>query len=132
MHKTIRDFIGIPFKSRGCSYKGVDCYGLCVLFNKEVLEVELPDYRDLYIEADDIDQTVQAIKKGRDGWQSVDFESAKIGDVALFRQMGDVSHCGVFIDDTTFLHIRIGQLSSLQSFDSMNWLGRLEGVMTWK
>lgn len=131
MLRTIRDFIGLPFLPRGCSFAGVDCYGLAVLFNKEVLEVELPDYRDLYISTDDLAETSGAIKEGRKQWQPVEMKDAAIGDVALFRQMGSVSHCAVFIDDTTFLHVRSGQWSTLESFSSMNWINRFEGVMQW-
>lgn len=39
----IEDFVGIPFVDKGRSYKGADCYGLCMLYFKDVLNIDMPD-----------------------------------------------------------------------------------------
>ena len=39
-----RQFLGIKYKYLGRSTKGCDCYGLLLLYAKEILNVELPDW----------------------------------------------------------------------------------------
>jgi len=39
-----RRFLGIPYKHLGRDWKGLDCYGLLMLYCKEVLGVELRDW----------------------------------------------------------------------------------------
>ncbi|WP_063613780.1 NlpC/P60 family protein, partial [Enterobacter hormaechei] len=43
----IRRVIGVPWANRACSFEKVDCWGLCVLYYRHVLGIELhqtPDY----------------------------------------------------------------------------------------
>lgn len=37
-------FLGIPYKHLGRSWKGVDCYGLLLLYYKELFNIELKDW----------------------------------------------------------------------------------------
>ena len=39
-----KDFLKIPYKHLGRSKEGVDCYGLVMLYYKEVLGIELKDW----------------------------------------------------------------------------------------
>ena len=39
----IKDFIGIPFIDKGRDYKGADCYGLCLIYFRDVLNINIPD-----------------------------------------------------------------------------------------
>ena len=126
---TLHDFIGIPYKSRGTDFDGADCYGLAVLYNKHMLGKELPDYRDLYVSADDVSDAGQAITKGRENWTAV--TEPKEGDVILFKQMGVVSHAGIYLDGIDFLHIRRNQSACLEAMDSIFWVNRLEAIMRW-
>ena len=38
-------FIGIPFKVGGEDFEGCDCWGLVKLYFKQVLDIDIPDYR---------------------------------------------------------------------------------------
>lgn len=43
----IRKMIGVPWANRSCTFDAVDCWGLCVLYYRHVLGIELhqtPDY----------------------------------------------------------------------------------------
>lgn len=44
MHPFYHKFLGIPFKHLGRSFKGVDCYGLMLLYYKELFNIELKDW----------------------------------------------------------------------------------------
>ena len=126
---TLSDFIGIPYRSRGAGFDGADCYGLAVLYNRHVLGKELPDYSSLYVSADDFDDASGAIAKGRENWEAV--TEGKAGDVILFRQMGVVSHVGIYLDGVDFLHIAQGGAACLEAMDSLNWAKRIDGIMRW-
>jgi len=126
----IRDFIGIPYKSHGYDFDGVDCYGLAHLFNKHMLGKDLPDYKRLYSCAHDLDQAASAFKTGVKGWSTVT-NDPKLGDVILFRDRGVVTHCGIYIDMLDFLHIREGQTSTVEALRGMAWERIMEGIMRW-
>ena len=127
---TLSDFIGIPYASRGEAFDGADCYGLAVLYNRHILGKELPSYTHLYVSADDMRDASNAIDQGRENWTRVD--EGQEGDVILFRQMGVVSHVGIFLDGTDFLHIRAGHASAIEAMDSVSWANRIEGIMRWQ
>ena len=125
----LRDFIGIPYKSRGFEFEGCDCYGLAVLFNRHMLDKNLPDYTQLYVSADDADSVAGAIALGRENWIKPDvFE---LGDLILFKQMGVVSHCGIYLDGIDFLHVRAGESSCLEAMDNIAWNRRIEDIIRW-
>ena len=108
---------------------GADCYGLAVLYNRHILGKELPSYKHLYVSADDMRDASKAIDQGRENWTRVD--EGQEGDVILFKQMGVVSHVGIFLDGVDFLHIRAGHASAIEAMDSVSWANRIEGIMRW-
>ena len=126
---NLRRYIGIPYKSHACGFDGVDCYQLLRLFNREELGVELPDYKELYRDAHKQDDAAQAFDVGKRGW--IKTGNPKLGDGLLFRDRGAVSHCGVYVDDECFLHIREGGLSCIEPLHGMHWGKRLTEMMTW-
>ena len=133
---SIARYIGVPYKSRGDQFDGADCWGLARLFNRHELHKDLPDYKSLYVSADDLKDAEQAFgdaaqpqAKGRENWVEVD--EPELGDVLLFKQMGVVSHCGIWIDGIDFLHIRMGHQATLDRIDDITWANRLHGIMRW-
>lgn len=126
---NLRKYIGIPYKSHACGFDGVDCYQLARLFNREELGVELPDYKDLYKDANLQSEAEHAVDVARRGWSVAD--DPIIGDVILFRDRGAVSHCGVYIDSEIFLHIRENSLSCIEDLHGAQWGKRMVEVMTW-
>ena len=126
---NLRRYIGIPYKSHACSFDGVDCYQLARLFNREELGVELPDYKDLYKDAHKSSDVQSAFDIGKRSWTKTD--EPRLGDVILFRDRGVVSHCGVYLDAESFLHIRENGLSCVEPMNSIHWNRIIEGIMRW-
>jgi cell wall-associated NlpC family hydrolase len=126
----LRPFIGIPYKDKGIGFDGVDCLGLCVLFNRHALNKEIPTHHEYYSSADDFDETALGFAEGKKRWTKTDHDP-QIGDVILFRQMGIVSHAGVYLDGVDFLHSVHGQASCLVRMDDFNWAKRIDGIMRW-
>lgn len=91
-------FLGIPYLHGGRSRAGVDCWGLCVLFYKEVYGIGLPDAK--YAE----DETAALIAENmHEGFRRV--EKPLPGDFVLICNGGDVpNHIGIVINRFQFIH----------------------------
>ena len=127
---TLRDFVGLPYKSHGDDFTGVDCYSLYVLFNKHMLNKEIPDYTKLYATAHEHDDAAQAFEEGRKQWKTVT-DNPAYGDMILFKERGVVTHCGVYLDGNDFLHIRENQTSTIEAFRGMAWERIMDGIIRW-
>ncbi len=126
----IRRYIGLPYKDKGADFDGVDCLGLCILFNRVELGKTIPPHHEYYTSADDFDEAVNGFEEGKKGWRKTD-DDPQIGDTILFRQMGYVSHAGLYISNREFLHSVAGQASCLVRLDDFNWAKRKDGIMRW-
>ena len=126
----LRDFIGIPYVSHGTDFTGVDCWSLCVLFNKEMLGKTLPSFADLYKNGLNYRDAAKAFTVGVPKFDRVD--NPQFGDVILFRGRGIICHAGVWLDGHDFLHIREGQTSTIEPMASSHYADRTEGVIRWK
>lgn len=118
------NYIGIPFKYKGRTKEGLDCWGLTRLIYQNEYNISLPTLSDNYEDAD-IERISDLIAQYKEGWESVDSPSE--GDVVLFRVMGSVSHIGVAVSETHFIHAREGYDSAIESFDSPYWKRRISG-----
>jgi hypothetical protein len=117
-------YIGLPYQENGRNEQGIDCWGLARLFYKNELNIELPSYTELYDGSYD-PKAVAAINYYKDTWTKV--YSPQMGDLCLFKIMGELSHVGVYIDSGKFLHSRDGKDSVIESINSPMWFNRLEG-----
>ena len=73
----IRRVIGVLWANRACSFEKVDCWGLCVLYYRNVLGIELhqtPDYE-----------------------AGADFFTCYEGDVVFWRQVDKPVDGGIFV-----------------------------------
>lgn len=102
--RTYIQLIGIP-------YEEMNCWDLVVRFYKEYLNIELRHYCD-------------GTPSNRDSIQNLiyanvgEFEEVKgpkkLGDIILFKVRGIISHIGVLIDNSYFLHSIKGTGSALE------------------
>jgi cell wall-associated NlpC family hydrolase len=119
-------YIGIPYIPKGRAFDGADCWGVCLLYAKHILSIDLPEffytssamlrYAAMYAE----------IEPEQPRWQLVD--KAQVGDIHLFRIGGYTTHCGIHIGNNDFLHTLIGRESCIESVDSIQWRDCLRGT----
>lgn len=118
------NYIGIPFKYKGRTKDGLDCWGLARLIYKNEYDISLPSLSTEYVE-NDIERISELIAQYKEGWESVDKPSE--GDIVLLKIMGSISHIGVAISETHFIHARDGYDSAIESFESPYWKKRIVG-----
>lgn len=124
-------FIGVPFTHQGRSFKGADCYGLVILYYKEILGINI------------IDTTIKAnqprrvyanfLKEITQNWEEC--KKQKNSVVALCMHVEHpqmVTHFGVMIDDDTMLHTLDKQNSHLVNIDDAKVAPFLKGFYKWQ
>lgn len=122
------NFIGIPFKEKGRTREGVDCWGAVRLVLQEHFGiVGLPDYCDSYESKDDKQGIAAAVQTGLlVGWQEVEQPSA--GALLILRLTGRPWHCAIMLDELYMLHALDGVGVVHERIDTMLWRNRIEGI----
>jgi sulfur carrier protein ThiS len=121
-------YIGLPYQENGRTTEGVDCWGLARLFYKQELNIDLPDYSDLYTGSWD-EQVTKLINYHKDSWQEV--KQPQVGDLCLFNIYGEPAHIGVYVGENKFLHSRDGQDSVIETLNNPMWKRRIAGYFTY-
>ena len=122
-------YIGLPYQENGRSTSGVDCWGLARLFYKHELNIELPDYSDLYSGSWD-EQVTKLINYHKDSWEET--KKPELGDLCLFNIYGEPAHIGIYVGDSKFLHARDGQDSVIESLNNPLWKRRVSGYFKYQ
>jgi len=112
-------FVGIPYKNKGRSFNGVDCYGLICLVYKEILGIVLPSFEELAYEK-------RWFLKGKniimdnvyEGWYEIS-PPYRIFDGILFylRSKNIVNHIGLYIGRNRILHVFSSSSSIIENLD---------------
>ena len=120
----------IPYKSKGRTLEGVDCYGIVRMIFAERFGIMLPSYSDNYTDASDTLSTSGAILEHLDTdphWVSVRQKDAYRGDVVLLTIHGTPMHMGLVVSTTMMLHTLKGHNSCLESWNGVRWASRIYG-----
>lgn len=120
-------YIGIPYLSRGDSFRGADCFGLLKLIYLHELGIEFPEYE--YTDAKDIEGNAPIIQREKSKWKKIPNLEICSFDVVSFRIAGVEAHLGVVIDSTEKLavHTLANHDSALIRLDSAQWEKRIAG-----
>lgn len=113
--------IVVPFVERGRDYEGLDCWGLAVLFYRDVLGIEIPSYLDTYESTSEHRAIFKAFAAGKTLWRKVDRPAT--GDLALILRKNLPIHVGVVLEDDLVLHAEVHVGTVIESLDQM----RIEG-----
>lgn len=126
MNNWWNDYITIPYKKMGRDKDGLDCWGLVRMIYKDQFNVELPSYVDQYNADDTHDSLAELIAISKESWTKTD--NPVIGDVLLLRAEGSLSHVGVVISPTHFIHVIEDINVAIERYDQGKWKNRLEGA----
>jgi cell wall-associated NlpC family hydrolase len=130
--KTLKDFIGIPWKVGGRDFDGVDCAGLCILAALWLYGIKLPDkwtYGDNYLVA-----TIQGLHDL--SRMALQVTEPSDGDVIALRISTGYVHYGLCVGNR-MLHISENTTSRLSRHVITGhrvtyWrFGREAGELTW-
>ena len=126
---SVSDYIGIPYRDKGRSRDGVDCYGLLQLWMSERNGIELPDYLEVYTSSSDRESVAGAIEQNKVGWTPV--AQPEFGDALLFRILGHPMHVGIKLHGDDFLHAFQNCDTCIERLSGLAWSRRLVGAYRW-
>lgn len=94
-------YVGLPYRDKGRTFSGVDCWGLVQLIMRQERGIELPSYGE--ISAHELVKVTRTIKdqSKAEPWHPV--TKPRAFDVAIMR--GCPLHVGVMFDENNILHI---------------------------
>jgi probable lipoprotein NlpC len=123
MHWSAR-LVGLPWRERGRSRDGVDCYGLAVLAFREVHGIELAGFEDAYASVAELAEISALISGNSAQWPWRPVQAAREFDVALFRRGHLQTHVGIVVDANRMLHIEQDREAIVETFTSGRWRHR--------
>ena len=126
-------YMGLPYRDKGRTREGFDCWGLVRQVLLDVAGLELPDYSGAYASAQDGASVAAAVAAGlRDGWQQV--PDPRPLDLLILRVAGRPWHCAIMVNATMFLHVPppredgLAIDSCVERLDSPVWSSRIVGL----
>jgi cell wall-associated NlpC family hydrolase len=113
------EYLKIFYHKNHRDFSFCDCYGICYLFNKEVLDKEIPIYLNEKIYTD---EDVNATYKSKTSdFRKIPIGKEAIGDIISFNIKGFAVHVGVVLQKGTMLHIMEGKHASIESYSNSKW-----------
>jgi cell wall-associated NlpC family hydrolase len=138
MKSWVTRYLNIPFKERGRTRAGVDCYGLVRLIYQEQRHIELPSYTEHYATTADYEE-ITALVRGEAGskWHEILLAHATTYDGLIFRLVGQPTHFGLVLDPPWFIHAikrdrqTVGR-TWMERWDTTEWRHRLVAAVRWQ
>lgn len=130
----VSKYVGLPYKIRGRTLAGLDCYGLLVVIARDEFGVCIGSYEDIAYDGEGNDKAVaEEIHAGLTArWEPVERGKEQVGDCILFRLGRYPIHCGMVVAPGWMIHIEEGADSALEKYnDGPAWPRRLIGFYKW-
>lgn len=125
-------YIGIPFVDGGRLLSGADCYGVVMLYYKNILSIDIPDVQ---ITANEPRKSfIKYLDEVNKHWTKLDKPQQHCG-VALRMNTEHprlVTHFGIMLDDHRLLHSIKPIGSHVVDIDNPTVKSRIEGFYKWQ
>lgn len=122
---NLNRYVGLPWRDRGRTPDGCDCWGLLRLVYAGEFGIDLPDHSNGYV--DTSDRAISGlIGNGLADWTSVAAGREGPLDAILIRQAP--WHVGVVVRRGLMLHMPENQSSCIEPYDTGRWSRRVEGI----
>lgn len=119
-------YLNIKYKKNGRDFDYCDCYGICYLFNKHELEIDLPIYLDDPVENQE--QIDALFNKKKSDFKKVKLGKECEGDIISFNIKGLPTHVGVVLQKGLMLHIISGETAKIESYTTNKWINRIDSL----
>jgi cell wall-associated NlpC family hydrolase len=130
MHWSSR-YVGLPWREKGRSWAGIDCWGLVRLVYAEALGIELPSYIESYASVSERAEIAMLLSADCERWPwrpLLPGQAEGEFDVALFMRAGIAAHVGVIVGGGRMLHVEPEHESCVMKYRDGRWASRLLGV----
>lgn len=125
-------YLNVPFREKGRTQDGLDCYGLVRLVFQEQRGIELPSYAEDYATTTDAEDITRLFRgEVATHWREVPVREARLFDVAVLRILGEPIHFALVLHPPWFLHIMKDTWSVMERWDALIWEKRLVAVLRW-
>jgi cell wall-associated NlpC family hydrolase len=122
--EIIKRYLGIPYKHRGRTAEGLDCYGLIKMVYRDI-GIELMDINDEYTEDWSWKGRNHFIENYQKQWMKVPAPH-RMDLVAFHNGKGIVNHAGIVLSGSSFIHT-CNAGTVLSKLDQPTWYKRIEG-----
>ena len=121
-------FVGVPFKDRGRTREGWDCWGAVATIYEEVYGIRLPSFAIRYQTANDRVTVARLFFEESTSarWRRVDLKDARPPDV-LAMSLAGARHVAVLVTPDRFLHVLAGRETCVERIHP-HWAPRIEAV----
>jgi cell wall-associated NlpC family hydrolase len=119
----------LPYIGRPYVIPTSDCWGIVRTFASEQLGKSYPEYFYSELNNEAMAQSIISMVDMMGLWKRVD--DPQLGDVLIFRIMGQETHCGIYLGDGDFLHSLKGRMSCVENLNDANWQKRWTKTYRW-
>jgi len=125
------NYIGIPYKDKGRTFNGSDCYGLLKLYYKEQLNIDIPEVN---VSADQPRRSLaKYLEEISKHWEEV---KTPIKNCAVAMCLNEehpnmVTHFGVMIDEKRMLHTYKNTNSHIIEIEHPTVKNQIKGFYKW-
>jgi cell wall-associated NlpC family hydrolase len=111
---NIDKFMNAKYVKDGRTYKEIDCYGICYLFNRDFLSKSIPEFPQF--------------RKSEHLYKEIKLGKELTGDIISFNIKGQPIHVGVVVEKGMMLHIMENRETSYESYTSFKWKKRVNSI----
>lgn len=122
----VAPWVGRPFALGARGPVAYDCWGLVRAVALAEYSVDLPSWSDYASDADRA-ELARIAAGGHGGWQEIDEEQARPGDVVELRVLGQPCHVGLVVAQGLMLHTLERTGAVVERWSDIRWQRRVVG-----